>query len=82
MGRLCYVPFATTDADIDNHIRRISSTIFHPVGTTATSYSSSKSGVVDQNLLMKVADGLQTVGASVFVSDVELKIGKQIYSFR
>ena len=72
MGRLCYVPFATTDADIDNYIRGISSTVFHPVGTAAMSRSSSKSGVVDQNLLVKGADGLRIVDASVFVSDAEL----------
>jgi choline dehydrogenase-like flavoprotein len=69
---------ATTDADIDDYIRRTASTIFHPVGTAAMSCSSSKSGVVDQNLLVKGADGLRIVDASVFVSDAELTIRKQI----
>ena len=72
---------ATTDADIDNYIRGISSTVFHPVGTAAMSCSS-KSGVVDENLLVKGADGLRIVDASVFVSDAQTKIRKQIYSFQ
>ena len=63
---------ATTDADIDDYIRGIASSVFHPVGTAAMSRSSSKSGVVDQNLLVKGADGLRIVDASVFVSDAEL----------
>ena len=71
-----------TDTDIDNYIRGIASMVFHPVGTAAMSCSSSQSGVVDQNCLVKGADGLRIVDASVFVSDAEFKIGKQIYSFR
>ena len=67
---------ATSDADIDDYIRGIASTVFHPVGTAAMSCSSSQSGVVDENLLVKGADGLRIVDASVFVSDAELKIGK------
>jgi choline dehydrogenase-like flavoprotein len=73
---------ATSDADIDDYIRGIASTVYHPVGTAAMSCSSSKSGVVDENLLVKGADGLRIVDASVFVSDAEFKIGKQIYSLR
>ncbi|KIM43770.1 GMC oxidoreductase [Hebeloma cylindrosporum] len=57
---------ATSDIDIDNYIRDVASTVFHPVGTAAMSSSSSKSGVVDQNLLVKGADGLRIVDASVF----------------
>ena len=71
----------TTDADIDDYIRGIASSVYHPVGTAAMSSSSSKSGVVDENLLVKGADGLRIVDASVFVSDAEFKIGKQTYSF-
>ena len=59
---------ATSDADIDNYIRGIATTVFHPVGTAAMSCSSSESGVVDENLLVKGADGLRIVDASVFVS--------------
>jgi len=65
-----------TDADIDDYIRRSASSVFHPVGTAAMSCSSSKYGVVDQNLFVKGADGLRIVDASVFVSDAELKMGK------
>ena len=73
---------ATSDADIDDYIRGIASTVYHPVGTAAMSCSSSKSGVVDENLLVKGVDGLRIVDASVFVSFAELTIGKLIYSFQ
>jgi choline dehydrogenase-like flavoprotein len=46
------------------------------------SCSSDESGVVDENLLVKGAEGLRIVDASVFVSDAELKTGKLIYSFQ
>jgi choline dehydrogenase len=71
---------ATSDADIDAYVRGLASTVFHPVGTAAMSSSHSKSGVVDQNLLVKGADGLRIVDASVFVSFVQFNIGKMIYS--
>ncbi|KIM43771.1 GMC oxidoreductase [Hebeloma cylindrosporum] len=57
---------ATSDVDIDNYIRGAASTVFHPVGTAAMSSSGSKSGVVNENLLVKGADGLRIVDASVF----------------
>ena len=44
------------------------------------SSSNSAHGVVDSNLLVKGADGLRIVDASVFVSFAELKIGELIYS--
>jgi len=69
---------ATSDDDIDEYVQGIASTAFHPVGTAAMSSSHSKSGVVNQDLLVKGADGLRIVDASVFVSFVELDIGKII----
>ena len=71
---------ATSDAEIDDHIRALAQTIYHPVGTAAMSSSHSKSGVVDQNLLVKGADGLRIVDASVFVGFVEFNNGTPIYS--
>jgi len=71
---------ATSDSDIDEYVRGIASSIFHPVGTASMSSSHSKSGVVNQDLLVKGADGLRIVDASVFVSFVELDVGKTIYS--
>jgi len=71
---------ATSDSDIDEYVRGIASTGFHPVGTASMSSSQSKSGVVDQNLLVKGADGLRIVDASVFVSSWYLKSGKTIES--
>ena len=44
------------------------------------SSSDSGSGVVDPNLLVKGADGLRIVDASVFVSFAKLNIGELIYS--
>jgi len=70
---------ATSDADIDNYVRGLATTIFHPVGTAAMSSSHSKSGVVDQNLLLKGANGLRIVDASVFVSFVEFNIQRNFF---
>jgi len=67
---------ATSDSDIDEYVRGLTGTAFHPVGT-ATMSSHSKPGVVDQDLLVKGADGLRIVDASVFVSFMELDIGKK-----
>ena len=69
---------ATSDADIDAYMRTLAFTGSHFVGTAAM--SSSKSGVVDQNLLVKGADGLRIVDASVFVGFVEFNNGTPIYS--
>ena len=62
---------ATSDNDIDDYIRGISSGGLHAVGTAAMSSSNSPHGVVDQNLLVKGADGLRIVDASVFVSIID-----------
>ena len=67
----------TSGADIDDYIREVASTVFHPVGTAAMSCSDSKSGVVDQNLLVKGADGLRIVDASVFVSFMKFEFNGQ-----
>ena len=71
---------ATSDVDIDEYVGGLASTVYHPVGTAAMSSLDSKSGVVDQNLLMKGADGLRIVDASVFVSFVQSNIRKAIYA--
>ena len=70
---------ATSDTDIDDYIRRTASSGLHPVGTAAMSSSDSARGVVDQNLLVKGADGLRIVDASVFVSilDTDLRMENQ-----
>jgi len=62
---------ATSDSDIDKYVRELVGTAFHPVGTAAMS-SHSKPGVVDPDLLVKGADGLRIVDASVFVSFIKL----------
>ena len=70
---------ATSDSDIDEYARELVNTAYHPVGTAAMS-SHSEPGVVDPDLLVKGADGLRIVDASVFVSCIELEIGKTTYS--
>ena len=70
---------ATSDSDIDEYVRGLVGTAFHPVGTAAMS-SRSKPGVVDQDLLVKGADGLRIVDASVFVSFMELDIGQKRFT--
>ena len=65
MGGLLYPPpsiasATSSDADIDDYIQEVASTEFHPVGTAAMSCSSFKSGVMDQKLLVKGADGLRS----------------------
>ena len=70
---------ATSDSDIDEYVRGLAGTAFHPFGTAAMS-SHLKPGVVDHDLLVKGADGLRIVDASVFVSFVQFNTGKMIYS--
>jgi len=72
---------ATSDSDIDEYVRGLASTVYHPVGTAAMSSSHSKSGVVNQDLLVKGADGLRIVDASVFVSFMKLDFGKRFTLF-
>jgi len=59
---------ATTDAAIEDYVRGLTTTIFHPVGTASMSHWSSKNGVVNPDLTVKGTDGLRIVDASVFVS--------------
>jgi len=49
---------ATSDADVDDYIWGIASTVIHPVGITVVSSLSSKSGVVDEPLMVKGTNGL------------------------
>lgn len=60
---------ATTDAQIEDYVRGLTTTIFHPVGTAAMSSKLSKSGVVNPDLTVKGIEGLRIVDASVFVSN-------------
>ena len=68
---------ATSDTDIDDYIRGMASSGLHAVGTAAMSPSNSPHGVVDQNLLVKGADGLRIVDASVFVSVIDTDLHKE-----
>lgn len=68
-------PFAdsvntTTDAEIESYIRKIATTIRHPVGSAALSKVGSKDGVVNPDLTVKGTTGLRVVDASVIVSNL------------
>ncbi|PPQ91199.1 hypothetical protein CVT25_001215 [Psilocybe cyanescens] len=57
---------AVTDAKIDDYVRSLTTTIFHPCGTAAMSSVSANFGVVNPDLTVKGTDGLRIVDASVF----------------
>jgi hypothetical protein len=66
-------PFGTlantnTDAQLDNHIRGASSTIYHPLGSAQMSRKGASYGVVDPDLKVKGIAGLRIVDGSVVVS--------------
>lgn len=56
-------PGVTSDADIDAYVRRISETIYHPVGTCRMGNDSE--AVVDQELKVHGVEGLRVVDASI-----------------
>lgn len=55
-----------TDAAIDDYVRAYSTTVYHPVGTSAMSSAEAGWGVVDPQLRVKGADGVRVVDASVW----------------
>jgi len=59
---------ATSDSDIDAHVREQSTTPYHPVGTAAMTSKEASWGVVDPDLKLKGADGVRIVDASVWTS--------------
>ncbi|KAG6809504.1 hypothetical protein H0H92_015992 [Tricholoma furcatifolium] len=56
---------ATSDAELDEYIRNISSTAYHPVGTASMSPRGANYGVVDPDLRVKGVVGLRVIDASV-----------------
>ena len=64
---------ATTDELKLEYVRTYGSNINHPVGTSRMSPKKARWGVVDESLLLKGAEGVRIVDASVFVSDFILK---------
>lgn len=63
-------PFAnaSTDAEIENAIREIADSAWHPVGTAAMSPKGANWGVVDPDLKVKGVNGLRVIDASIMVS--------------
>jgi 4-pyridoxate dehydrogenase len=54
-----------TDADIDDHIRKTSITVHHPLGTCRMGVESDPLAVVDAELRVRGAEGLRVIDASV-----------------
>ncbi|KAF9479148.1 alcohol oxidase [Pholiota conissans] len=57
---------ATDDSVIDQYVREVMTTIFHPMGTAAMGTFNSTSAVVNPDLTVKGASGLRIVDGSVF----------------
>jgi choline dehydrogenase-like flavoprotein len=59
---------ATTDEEIDQVIREIAVTAWHPISTAAMSPKGASWGVVDPDLRVKGVSGLRVIDASIMVS--------------
>ena len=63
-------PYGTTagvtDAELDDHVQSLSSSVYHPVGTAAMTAVDAPWGVVNPDLKLKGAEGLRIVDASVW----------------
>ncbi|KAK0494793.1 aryl-alcohol-oxidase from pleurotus Eryingii [Armillaria luteobubalina] len=70
---------ATTDDAKLEYARAFGSNINHPAGTARMSPRNAKWGVVDQELLLKGADGIRIVDASIFPSLPECHIQAPVY---
>jgi choline dehydrogenase/4-pyridoxate dehydrogenase len=55
----------STDADIDDHIRRTSITVHHPLGTCRMGPEGDETAVVDPELRVRGVEGLRVIDASV-----------------
>jgi choline dehydrogenase-like flavoprotein len=64
---------ATTDAELDAVLRASAGTASHLVGTAGMSARDATYGVVDPDLLLKGAQGLRIIDASVLVSALALR---------
>ena len=58
-------PSATSDAALDEHLRRTVKTDYHPVGTCRMGHDDDPDAVVDVHLRVRGIDGLRVVDASV-----------------
>lgn len=67
---------AVSDSEIEEVIRDIAVTAWHPIGTAAMSPENADWGVVDPDLRVKGVDGLRIIDASIMVcvSVVELQV--------
>ncbi len=59
----------TTDAELEEHARQHTTTVFHPTSTASMTSKNSLDGVVNPDLTVKGTSGLRIVDLSVFVSN-------------
>jgi len=63
-------PYGTTagvtDAELDDHVQSLSSSVYHPVGTASMTAVDAAWGVVNPDLKVKGVEGLRVVDASVW----------------
>ena len=64
-GELAPGPGATSDSDLDTHIRATAITAHHPLGTCKMGAASDPTAVVDPELRVRGISGLRVVDASV-----------------
>jgi choline dehydrogenase len=57
-----------TDVEVEEYVRELASTIFHPLGSASMSARGAQHGVVDPDLTVKGVAGLRIVDGSVLVS--------------
>ena len=63
-GEILPGPDATSDAALDEHLRRTVKTDYHPVGTCSMGRADDPAAVVDPELKVRGIDGLRVVDAS------------------
>ena len=63
----------TSDAQLEEHARQHTTTVFHPTSTASMTSQDSLDGVVNPDLTVKGASGLRVVDLSVFVSTLAVQ---------
>lgn len=67
----------TSDAELEEHARQHTTTVFHPTSTASMASQDSLDGVVNPDLTVKGTSGLRIVDLSVFVSSLSFTLSAQ-----